>query len=326
MEAPDRRPWGFLGSLLHYRETSVFAAMIVFWLAFGLVSREMFSWDALVNVLSHASHLGIVAVGVAFLMIAGEFDLSVGSLYALTAIVYIMLVNRGLPEPAALAAITGIALAVGAANAALTVKARIPSFIATLGMMWFLRMIIYIITGGYATRLEDHVHIEIVRFLYVDLGGGLPSAVIVLVVVAVVFHLVLASTAFGNRLQAVGGAPGVARALGISVPKVKLAAFLVAALLAELAGLTHVARFHSVEATTGRSIPLEAIAASVIGGCSLYGGVGTIAGAALGAVVISEVNTGLVLAGVPGTWYVGFIGLLLIVAAVINEVLASRRR
>ena len=313
---------GPLRGLLGYREAGVAAAVVLLWIAFTAVNPAMASGEAAARVLNLAADRGVVAVGVALLMIGGEFDLSVGSVYGMSALVFVESVNSGAPPALAAAASLGLSALVGLANAALTIYGRIPSFIATLGTMWVIRAAIYVYTGGLSRYLEADP--GLVGLLYAPLAGGVMTAALVFAAAAALFHLILTSTPYGNHLQAVGGSPGVARALGISVARVKTLAFIASSTLAGLGGLIYVARFDSVEAVTGNELPLEVIAASVIGGCSLQGGVGTIAGAALGALLISEINVGLVLAGVPGYWYIGFVGALLIVAGVLNERLGRR--
>ena len=135
---------------------------------------------------------------------------------------------------------------------------------------------------------------------------------------AAIFHFILVSTAFGNWIQAVGGSPATARALGVNVNLVKTVGFVVSGMSAALAGLIAMSRFKVVEPVAGVGLELEAIASAVIGGCSLTGGVGTVAGAALAAFLVSEIRTGLILAGAPAYWYIGFMGFLLIVVGIIN--------
>ena len=216
----------------------------------------------------------------------------------------------------------GLAACVGLANALITIKGRIPSFITTLGMMWFIRGVILAVTGGFPVVLSHYPFG--LNLLAAPIYGDFRISGLWFVVLAAVFQYMLMWTAYGNWVQAVGGAPGTARALGISVSKVKTVNFILSSIMAALSGLIALARFNIVEPVAGQGLELEAIASAVIGGCALTGGVGTIVGAALGAFLVGEIRVGLILAGAPAYWYIGFIGILLIVAGVINLRLVRR--
>jgi simple sugar transport system permease protein len=134
----------------------------------------------------------------------------------------------------------------------------------------------------------------------------------------VIFGVILRLTRYGNAVLAVGGNREVARAMGISVDRVRLTNFILCALLAGFAGTISASRFHTVAATTGEFMELEAIAAAVMGGCLVTGGYGTILGASLGALLIPAVGAGLIMSGAPAYWYRAFIGVVLVVAAIVN--------
>jgi simple sugar transport system permease protein len=301
---------------LRLREVGVVASILIFSGVFYYINPQFASADVLASILTLAAELGIIAVGVAFLMIAGEFDLSVGAVFAASSMLAVYLLNQGYPFYVAVAAALGLGALVGLANAAVTIIGRIPSFIATLGMMWLIRGVLLAVTGGFPVRLERDV--EELAVFSATIAGDLRVSALWFAAIALTLHFVLVSTPFGNWLQAVGGSPQTARALGVNVALVKTVGFVVSGVLAALAGLIAMSRFKVVEPVAGVGLELEAIASAVIGGCSLMGGVGTIAGTALAAVLVSEIRTGLILAGAPAYWYIGFMGLLLIVVGVIN--------
>ena len=308
--------------LLKQRELGVVISVVVMGIVFGVLNSKFFSLASLASMVSMAAELGIVAIGVAFLMISGEFDLSVGSVYAASSMLAAWLINDGFPFPLAFLAALGLAACVGLANALITIKGRIPSFITTLGMMWFIRGVILAVTGGFPVALSHYPFG--LNLLAAPIYGEFRVSGLWFVVLAAVFQYMLMWTAYGNWVQAVGGAPGTARALGISVSKVKTVNFILSSIMAALSGLIALARFNIVEPVAGQGLELEAIASAVIGGCALTGGVGTIVGAALGAFLVGEIRVGLILAGAPAYWYIGFIGILLMVAGVINLRLVRR--
>jgi len=308
--------------LLRQRELGVIISIIVMGIVFGMLNHKFFSPASFASMVSMAAELGIVAVGIAFLMISGEFDLSVGSVYAASSMLAAWLINIGVPFPLAFLAALGLAACVGLVNALITIKGGIPSFITTLGTMWFIRGVILAITGGFPVVLSHYP--TGLNILAAPIYGDFRVSGLWFVIFVAIFQYMLMWTAYGNWVQAVGGAPGTARALGISVSKVKTINFVLSSVMAAISGMIALARFSIVEPVAGQGLELEAIASAVIGGCALTGGVGTIVGAALGAFTVGEIRVGLILAGAPAYWYIGFIGVLLIVAGIINLRLIKR--
>ena len=308
--------------ILRYREIGVIISIIAMAIAFAYLNPKFLTLGSLASMVTLASELGIVAIGISFLMIAGEFDLSVGSVFAASSMLMIWLLNNHTPFALALLASLGLAALVGLTNAVITIKGGIPSFITTLGMMWFIRGVLLAVTGGFPVRLE--VDVPELKAFSMPIYQELRISGVWFFVLAVLFHFILMWTAYGNWVQAVGGAPETARALGINVTKVKTINFVLSSLLAALSGIIAMSRFYVVEPVAGQGLELEAIASAVIGGCSLFGGIGTIAGASLGAFLVGEIRVGLILAGAPAYWYIGFIGILLIVAGIVNLRLVRR--
>ncbi|HDN75834.1 MAG TPA: ABC transporter permease [Acidilobales archaeon] len=311
-----------VSSLLRYREIGVIISIIAMGIAFTVLNPQFLSLGSLASMVSLASELGIVAIGVSFLIIAGEFDLSVGSVFAASSMLMVWLLNSGVPFIAALLISLGLAAMIGLANAIITIKGGIPSFITTLGMMWFIRGVLLAVTGGFPVRLE--VDVPELKIFSMPIYQELRISGLWFLILAVLFHFTLMWTAYGNWVQAVGGAPETARALGINVARVKTINFVLSSVMAALSGIIALSRFNVVEPVAGQGLELEAIASAVIGGCALTGGIGTIAGASLGAFLVGEIRVGLILAGAPAYWYIGFIGILLIVAGIINLRLIRR--
>ncbi len=309
-----------------HRELGALLALIVTFIIFGVSSQGViFNAESLGSIMSLSVELGIIAIGQSFLMIAGEFDLSVGSVFGVCSAFAAWLMNNGWAAPLALLASLGLAACIGLTNGVITIWGEIPSFIATLGMMWFLRGIMLWRTGGFPIHvLSRHPMLDAIAS-YIP-GSTIRYSVLIFLVFIALFQFILSSTKYGNWVQAVGGAPTTARALGIPVKKVKLLNFVLCSILAALSGFIALARFYTVEPTAGVGLELESIASSVIGGTSLFGGIGTIVGAALGAIMVSTIRLGLVLSGAPAYWYIAFLGVFLIIVAVIQQKLTIRRR
>ncbi|MEM1610420.1 MAG: ABC transporter permease [Sulfolobales archaeon] len=301
---------------IRFRELYVLISIFAMTAVFSYINPRFISGEAFYSILNIATELGIIAVGVSFLMIAGQFDLSVGAVYAFSGIIAAYITNMGLGYSIGFLAAMLFAIAVGLVNGLITVYGRIPSFITTLGMMWFLRGILLAITGGFPVGFE-RMPGEAMVFTY-KIAGDLSISSLWFIGLIAVFHLILTSTAFGNQAQAVGGALDVARAVGVRANRVRIVSFMLSSICAAIAGQVALARFRIVEPTAGQGLELEAIAASVLGGTSLAGGVGSIVGASLGAILVGLIRVGLIFAGAPAYWYIGFIGVLLIIVGIIN--------
>ncbi|MEN3008498.1 ABC transporter permease [Pseudothermotoga sp.] len=306
-------------SLMGFFRIKEFGAIVgvaVFLLLFSALSNRFLTVENFFNTLTMAAELGIISIGIAMLMISGEFDLSVGSVFAVAPMVFATMVNSKYDPYLSLVVSLAVCLGVGAVNGLVTLKTGIPSFITTLGMMMFWRGILLAVTGGFPIILARRV--DMLQYLGGRIYGGLRYSALWFVVLALIFSIILEQTQYGNWVFATGGSLGAARALGIATGRVKLINFVLCSVLAGFAGLTTFARFKLVDPTFGQELELEAIASAVMGGTLLTGGYGSVLGACIGAFMISMVRNGLVLAGAPAYWYRAFIGVILIIAAVIN--------
>lgn len=316
-----------LSSLVHrlrrHGEVGAFLGLLIIFIVFSVMSPNTFlSFDNIGSILTSAASLGIVAIGVTFLMTSGEFDLSVSSTYAIIPMILAFLVNSGINPIIGLLAALLCAVLIGSTNALITIKGGIPSFIVTLGMMMFIRGIIFAVTGGIPVTYEGNM--GLISFLNMRFGGSSFRIIIFWFIgLVILFAVILRHTKYGNWVFATGGNKLTARIMGIDTQKVKFINFIIASVLAGLAGIIGLGRFMVVEATLGRNLELEAIAASVIGGTHLMGGYGTIIGTAIGVSLVGMVRSGLVLVGAPSYWYRAFVGLILIIAVLVNKRIKS---
>ncbi len=313
-----------LAELARHPEFGVLISLLVLAIAFTALAPDTFPTPiTMYSILTLSSELGVATLGVAFLMISGEFDLSVGSVYALVPMFVALMADAGIDMTVAAIVMLAVAFGIGIVNGLITVKAGIPSFITTLGMMMFLRGILLAVTGGFPVRLEKPHWL--VWVLNGPLGmEGLRTGAIWLVVFTIVIAFILDWTAYGNWTYAVGASAVTARELGVPAERVKILNFGVSAFMAGLAGLMAFSRFQIVDPTMGMGLELETITAAVLGGCLLTGGYGSMVGSFLGAVLIAMTRVGLVLAKAPAYWYRAFIGVILIIATIINMTLVKK--
>ena len=318
-----RSKWTFeeLRKIPEFGALIAFLALFIF---FAICAPRFFSLRNITSLLTIIAELGIMTVGISFLMIGGEIDLSVSSAYATAGFVFVTLANIfTFPLGSLLAFIFAllVSLLIGLVNSRVVLRGGIPSFIATLGMMMFLRGILLGITGG---RSISYAGDSLVPSLLTGIMAyRFRPSHFWFIAIVVAFSFILNHTVFGNRVFATGGKKLAAYTMGVNVNQVKTACFMISSVLAGLSGVIAISRFSLANVSFGQGMELEAIAASVIGGTLMTGGYGSIIGAALGAGIMGMVRTGLVMAGVPSYWYNAFVGIILVIAAVVNLKLRS---
>jgi len=304
-----------LSRIRRWPEFGVILAFSTIFMVFSLLAPKFVTLRNLTGVFTIVSELGIITIGVAFLMIAGEFDLSVSSVYALSGFLFVTLANS-FNSVLALIITLVAAACIGFLNGTITLRAGIPSFITTLGTMMFLRGIMLAVTGGRSVVYNGDLIVPtmLTRFI----GRGFRPSHIWFLALALFFSLILTRTRYGNWVFATGGKKEVARAMGVNVNRVKVVNFMISSVMAGLAGCIVINRFGVANASFGMGMELEAIASAVIGGTFLMGGYGTIIGAFFGAFLMGMMRTGLVMVGAPAYWYQAFVGAILVIAATIN--------
>jgi len=268
--------------------------------------------------------VGLVAIGVTLLMICGEFDLSVGSVFALTPMIMAVLLEGGAPFLIAFPAGLLAAAAVGLFNGFVTIRFAIPSFITTLGMLFVARSLTVVISGGFPPLIPTDALPKWLFTTYVGPGNMFRMSFLWFVAVAVLASLLLSRTNFGNWVRATGGFLPAAQSMGIPTARVKIACFMICSVLAGFAGTIQVMRLGAPLPSIGEGLELQAVAAAVIGGTALTGGIGTILGGIIGAVLIRVIDNGLVLSQVNANWFKLAIGALTIFAVIMNSWLRAR--
>jgi ribose transport system permease protein len=309
-----------LSVLARSRESAIFLALVLIMIVIGIVAPRFVSGSNLYLVSRQIALVAIVAFGELFVILTGGIDLSVGSIMALAGMATAWAFGVGVPVPAAVAFGLLVGLAMGAVNGALVAYARIAPFIVTLGMLSFASGLVLGLTKGWP--------ITNIPASFLSVGQGslleLPVPVWIALAVAVVAHVMLTQTAFGRRTYAIGGNEQATFLSGIDVRRIKFFLYVIAAGCAAVTGIIMVARLNSAQADTGRGWELDAIAAAVIGGASLAGGSGSVLGVAIGACIMGVIRNGLVLMRVSPYWQNAIIGLIIVLAAVLDRIKAKR--
>jgi len=315
----------FFVRLFSMREVGVLLALILIMLFFGFYTSTFFTAKNLTNVLRQSSVLGIMAMAVTLLMISGEFDLSIGSTFAFSAIVSVVMMESGVPSTLAFFLGLLMAAAIGLINGLLVTKARLPSFIATLGMMMVVRSLVLITGSGRPRVLGDRGLIGEI------MGGGtlfgaIPVPIVWLLVVVVVGWVLLSKTTFGYKAYATGGNIHAAKLSGINTDRVKIVNFILTSFAAGFAGIISLCFLRMVAPVQGAGYELEAIAASVIGGTALWGGVGSVFWCLPRVVLfLAVIRNGLVLMRTNPYWQNGVLGAVILAAVVVNIRLGAAR-
>jgi simple sugar transport system permease protein len=295
-------------------------------IVYGLIRPDALPYTSFPNVLTSLEAIplvGIPALGVGVLMIAGEFDLSVGANYVFSSIVGAQLVTRGLDPFLAVLTALAIGTGIGILNGIITLGLRIPSFITTLGSAGIWTAGTLLVNGS--GSIEFNPDSGLFSSLVSGNVGVMCAEFGWFVVTGVAIWALLQRHWLGNHIFAVGGNKSAAIANGIRLKPVKLLAFALAGLCASAAGVLAAARLGTVAPDAGRELPLQAIAACVVGGLVLTGGRGTVLGIMLGASLIYWIQDLLLLAGAPGYYLDAVVGTLIIAAAGLYEVMRARR-
>jgi simple sugar transport system permease protein len=319
--------------LANFSEVVALTSFLALFVFFSVAADNFLTPLAMSNILTFASITGIVVVGVAMLMISGEFDLSVGSTFAVASYIFALSVeNAGMhPILAILLALIVCAL-LGLINGLIVTGTGIPSFITTLGTMLAYRGIARALGGGDFARCTGD-RLALFDFLNGAIGpinqlftpaGNFRISIIWFIVIAVVMSLVLRRTRYGNWVFAVGGNPGAALSQGVPVKRVKVINFVLTGLLAGIASVLQFAHYLSVDPLRGEGTELVAVAACVIGGLQLTGGYGTIFGACVGMLLLQMLEQGLVLMQIPVQIFQAVAGLILIIAVISNTYLGKQ--
>jgi rhamnose transport system permease protein len=309
------------------REFGILLALLLVILAATVANPNfLFSSDGWRDLLLTPSILVLLAVGQAIVIITRNVDLSVGSVLGLSAYLTgrLFIDLQGIPILAVFLIVIVFGGLLGFINGALVAYAKVPSLVITLGTLYAYRGVNVLWTGG------DRVNASDMPREFLALGTGqilfIPILTIIALAVLIVAGWVMKNTRAGREFYAIGSDPAAAELYGLRVTRRLLTAFVLSGALAGLAGVLYAARYGTVNSQAGSGWELDAVGAAVIGGVAIFGGSGTVWGAAIGAVLLLTINRALPILGIPDFWQRAVVGALIIGAIVLDRVLALRQK
>ena len=309
-----------------------FIVLIVLLVFFSITANNFLSVNTLLLIGKHVALYGIIAIGMTYVIITGGIDLSVGAVVGLAGMIAGGLLQKGLTlefagvtiyfsVPLVVLITVLIGALIGVINGVIITKFNVAPFIATLGTMYICR--------GFANLHSNGATYSALKG-YEGLGNqgwtffgstvfGIPVGLLILAVLAVIFAIILKKTVFGWHVFSIGGNEKAAQLSGVKVDKVKILVYMISGICAAVVGIIACSQLAAAHPATGESWEMNAIAAAVLGGTSMAGGIGTIGGTIVGAFVIGVINDGMVMCGVSEFWQMVIKGLVIIVAVVIDQ-------
>lgn len=297
------------------RKFGIIGCLLLMSIVFSFLSDKFMTGSNWLNILQQASINGCIAIGMTMVIITGGNDLSVGSIMALSSMVIAMMMKAGLPPIAAVVGGLALGLLFGALNGVLISCLTLQPFLVTMGTMSLYRGLTLIISDGLPVRSFSPAYVKFMS----SLNGIFPIPIIILLVLSAIAFLVLRYTKFGQFLFAIGGNEEATRLTGVPTRAIKISTYAISGFTATLAGLIYLGRLAAADPQSGNSYEMNAIAAAAIGGASLAGGKGSILGTLIGVLILQALNNGLTLCNVQSFYQTFAIGLIIIVATIVDH-------
>ncbi len=284
------------------------AAIVVVFALFTGLNKNFLSVTNVINILIAASLVGLVAIGHTYLIIAGQNDLSPGSLAAFSGVVAALLVSKGVPFGLTVIITIICGVLIGCLNSFMVNRIHLEAFIATLVTQSIVRGFAYIICGGKPVSISNRTFLILGKARILNI----PLSVWIMIICIVIFGIILSKTKFGRSVYAIGGSMDAARLAGLNPKRIITTCYIMMGILCSIGGIIFAARMNSGQPAANVNLEFDAITAVILGGVSFAGGVGDMGGTILGIILIQAFNTGLTMVNVPSFWqYVAKGGLLL---------------
>lgn len=308
--------------ILMKRESVLFLTLLIIVTALSIARPDtFFTTENMFNILKQVSLVTIIAVGQTFIMTSGGIDLSVGFSLGLSGIIMAKLFSLGVDPFFAILAGVLTGVMIGFLNGLIITKLKLPPFIVTLGMANIAMGFVYVITRGFSISVDN----SLIRALGNGYLGPVPIMSIVMLSIVLIGIYLLNSTTFGSRVRAIGGNEVAASLSGINVNKHKIYVYSLAGLFSGIAGIIMVGRLNAGNPNSGVNFDMDSIAATIVGGTSLAGGVGTVFGTLLGALLLGVIRNGLVLLNISMYWQTVVAGTIIILVCALDYMTHSKR-
>lgn len=295
----------------------ILIVLIILMILLTISTPTFFTPNNLITLTQQITNNMFIALAMTLVIITGGIDLSVGSTVAFSGTICVgLIINLGLSIPVAIAICLALGLAIGAFNGVIITKFKLPPFIVTLGTMNIVRGAAYIYTGGSSMRIRNDAFNNIGTY---RIFGIIPIPIVYMVILIIIFSILLSKIKFGTYVYAIGGNREATRFSGINIEKTELIVYILSGIMAAFAGIVLAAKMYSAQPSVGQGYEMDAIAASVLGGVSMSGGVGNISGTVIGAVVIGIVSNGLNLLGISSFWQLVVMGIIILIAVIIDS-------
>lgn len=307
-----------LKRILKAREISSIIFLFMIFLIVGMVNPAFLHIKNLLLILNGSIVFVLLAIGIAFVIISGEIDVSIGAILGLSAAISSTMIRNGNSWGLAILSALAVGVIVGLLNGVGVTVLKVPSIIMTLGMNGVVRGSIYVYTGG---KWVENIPFDFKALSQATMKSGLTYFFFSALILIIVIHILLTKTNRGSYFAAVGDNISGANLIGIPVEKYKVISFIISGIFAAIAGLVYVSRVGFVTPTAGNGYEMKAIAACVLGGISLTGGVGTVIGASIGAIIMSSISRVLVFLQFSSDYDNTITGILLIIIVVTDSLI-----
>jgi len=305
-----------LKTIASQKEAGAALPLLVLVIVVAFVNQNFFGIMNLMDVLRTASFWIMIAVPVTFLMSAGGIDLSLGAATSMGGVVCGKALKAGMPIVTAILLALAVGILIGLINGVCVVKFQLPGFILTLGMQYCINGLINVWTSGLSISNFSKAYTQMGQL---RIGGVVPIPLVYALVIAIVGHIMLTQAKFGRKVLAVGGNAETARLAGINVERTRILTYVAVSAMAALAGVVYGARFATVQPAIGTGSEMNIMAAVIVGGTSMMGGVGTIVGTVIGSVLLAMITNVLIMLGVSAYWQAFVFGLILIISLFIDR-------
>ena len=296
-------------------------AIVVVFVLFTSLNKNFLTWQNMINILVAASLVGVVAIGHTYLIIAGQNDLSPGSVAAFSGVMAALLLGKGMPVLVAIVITLLFGVLFGLFNAWMVNFIKLEAFIATLVTQTIVRGFAYIICDGRPVAISNKTFITLLNSRFLNI----PVAVWIMIIAFIVFGFILSRTRFGRSIYAIGGSSEAARLAGLNPKRIVTICFVLIGVLTALGGMTFAARMNAGQPAANINLEFDAITAVILGGVSFAGGVGGMFGTVLGVFLIQAFGTGLIMVNVPTFWQNVAQGALLLFALTFDFIRKERR-